>query len=49
MSETKAAKPAVVAAPFHRFSPEEILRNKAGRDDRRKAIRAQNARSKSLK
>ena len=49
MSDIKAAKAATVVAPFIRFTPEEQLVKKQGRDDRRKLIRAQNARSKSLK
>ena len=49
MTEAKSVKLAAVVEPCVRFTPEEILRNKKGRDDRRKAIRAQNTRSKSLK
>ena len=42
-----AATPAV--EPCVRFTPEQAARNKSTRDERRKAIRGQNARSKSLK
>ena len=49
MTPAKSAKPVAAAEPCVRFTPEEILRNKKGRDDRRKSIRAQNTRSKSLK
>ena len=49
MTAVKSAKLAAIVEPCARFTPDEILRNKKGRDDRRKAIRAQNARSKSLK
>ena len=47
MATKAAAAPAV--EPCVRFTPEQALRNKATRDARRKAIREQNARSKSLK
>jgi hypothetical protein len=35
--------------PYVRFTPEQVVRNKKEHDERRKAIRAQNARSKTLK
>lgn len=47
MATKAATAPAV--EPCVRYNPEQTLRNKATRDDRRKSIRAQNARSKSLK
>jgi hypothetical protein len=43
MSEARKT-PAV--APFARFTPAEVIRNKKARDERRKAIRAQNASSR---
>jgi hypothetical protein len=49
MTEVKAAKSAAEIRPLVRYTPEETSRNKKARDERRKAIRQQNARSKSLK
>ena len=49
MAETNPAKVAPVVEPCVRFTPEQLARNKKDHDERRKAIRAQNARSKSLK
>jgi hypothetical protein len=48
MSASK--KPEVAAIePCVRFTPAETARNKKARDDRRKAIREQNARSKTMR
>ena len=49
MTEVKPAKSAAEIQPLIRYTPEETVRNKKARDARRKAIRHQNARSKSLK
>ena len=49
MTDVKAAKSAVEIQPLVRYTPEETARNKKARDERRKSIRHQNARSKSLK
>jgi len=49
MTDMKPAKSAVEMQPLVRYTPEEATRNKKARDERRKAIRHQNARSKSLK
>ncbi|HKQ24288.1 MAG TPA: hypothetical protein VJT81_07610 [Burkholderiales bacterium] len=49
MTEVKPAKSVIEIQPLVRYTPEEVARNKKARDDRRKAIRNQNARSKSLK
>ena len=49
MSDVKPAKSAVEIQPLVRYTPEETARNKKARDERRKSIRNQNARSKSLK
>jgi hypothetical protein len=46
----KDSKPAAVAVePCIRFTPTEVARNKKSRDDRRRLIRAQNARSKTMR
>jgi hypothetical protein len=49
MTDVKAAKSATEIQPLVRYTPEETARNKKARDERRKSIRHQNARSKSLK
>ncbi len=49
MIDMKPVKSAAMVEPCVRFTPEELARNKKGRDVRRKAIRDQNTRSKSLK
>ena len=49
MTETKSVKSAAEIQPLVRYTPEESARNKKARDERRKSIRNQNARSKSLK
>jgi hypothetical protein len=49
MTELKIVKSAAEIQPLVRYTPEETARNKKARDERRKAIRHQNARSKSLK
>jgi len=49
MTEMKPAKITAEIQPLVRYTPEETVRNKKARDERRKAIRHQNARSKSLK
>jgi len=49
MTEAKPAKSAAEIQPLVRYTPDETARNKKARDERRKAIRNQNARSKSLK
>ena len=49
MTDSKAAKNATEIQPLVRYTPEETARNKKARDERRKSIRHQNARSKSLK
>ena len=46
---TKPAKSVPVVEPCVRFTPEQLERNKRTHDDRRKAIRAQNARSKTVR
>jgi hypothetical protein len=48
MNEVNPVKSPIVE-PLVRYTPEETARNKKARDERRKAIRHQNARSKSLK
>ena len=48
MTEAKTARSAAEIQPLARFTPEETARNKKARDERRKSIRHQNARSKSL-
>ena len=49
MTDVKPAKTALEIQPLVRYTPEEVARNKKARDERRKSIRNQNARSKSLK
>ncbi len=49
MIDVKPAKSATEIQPLVRYTPEEAARNKKARDERRKSIRHQNARSKSLK
>ena len=49
MTDAKPAKSATEIQPLVRYTPEETARNKKARDERRKSIRLQNARSKSLK
>lgn len=49
MTDVKPATSAAEIQPLIRYTPEETSRNKKARDERRKAIRHQNARSKSLK
>ena len=49
MNDVKPGKSPVAIEPMVRYTPEETARNKKARDERRKAIRHQNARSKSLK
>ena len=49
MTDMKPAKSAAENQPLVRYTPEETARNKKARDERRKSIRSQNARSKSLK
>jgi len=49
MTELKIVKSAAEIQPLVRYTPEETARNKKARDERRKSIRHQNARSKSLK
>lgn len=49
MTDTIAPKPVATLAPFVRYTPEQALRQKKNRDDRRKAIRGQNANSKVMK
>ena len=49
MTELKLVKSVTEIQPLVRYTPEETARNKKARDERRKAIRHQNARSKSLK
>ena len=49
MTDVKAARSATESQPLVRYTPEETARNKKARDERRKSIRHQNARSKSLK
>jgi hypothetical protein len=49
MTDAKTAKSASEIQPLIRYTPEESARNKRARDERRKSIRHQNARSKSLK
>ena len=49
MIQTKPAKSAPVVEPCVRYTPEEVARNKKGRDARRKSIRDQNTNSKLLK
>jgi len=49
MTDVKPAKSAPEIQPIVRYTPEEAARNKKARDERRKSIRHQNARSKSLK
>jgi hypothetical protein len=47
---TAPKKPEVAAVePCVRFTPAEAARNKKARDDRRKAIREQNLRSKTMR
>lgn len=48
-SEPGAIAAVTAVLPCVRFTPAEAARNKATRDARRKSIREQNARSKSLK
>ena len=49
MSEIKVIPPVAATVPFMRSTPEVALRQKKDRDQRRKAIRGQNAASKLLK
>ena len=49
MTDTIAPKPVAVPAPFMRYTPEQAAHQKKNRDDRRKAIRGQNAASKVMK
>ena len=49
MAETTNPVSAPAVEPYVRFTPEQVARNKKAHDERRKAIRAQNSRSKSLK
>jgi hypothetical protein len=49
LSDTKPGKAATVVEPCLRFTPAEAARNKKNRDERRKAIRDQNARSKTMR
>lgn len=49
MKDVKPAKSAVENQPLVRYTTQETARNKKARDERRKSIRSQNARSKSLK
>jgi hypothetical protein len=49
MTGTKPAKSVAAVEPCVRFTPEQLVRNKKEHDERRRAIRNQNARSKSLK
>ncbi len=49
MTETKPAKGVVAVEPCVRFTPEQLARHKKEHDERRKAIRSQNARSKTIK
>lgn len=49
MTDVKQASNAAEIQPLIRYTPEETARNKKARDERRKSIRHQNARSKSLK
>jgi len=49
MTDTIAPKPDAAPAPFVRYTPEQALRQKQNRDDRRKAIRGQNAASKVMR
>jgi hypothetical protein len=49
MTEAKAAKAVEVIAPCVRFTPAEVERNKKTRDARRKALRAQNEQSRSMR
>jgi hypothetical protein len=45
MNEVKPVK-SPAAGPLVRYTPAEMTRNKKARDERRKSIRDQNARSK---
>ena len=49
MQAAKYLRAPVMMQPFARFNPEQAVRHKKEHDERRKAIRAQNARAKSLK
>jgi hypothetical protein len=48
MTETYQSKVPPLVEPCVRFTPAEAARNKKARDDRRRAIRLQNARTKTL-
>jgi hypothetical protein len=48
MTDVNETKNPPVVEPCVRFTPVEAARNKKARDERRKAIRLQNARTKSL-
>ena len=48
MTEDQPKTPTAVE-PYVRFTPEQVARHKKEHDARRKALREQNARSKSLK
>jgi hypothetical protein len=48
MNESKKTEAAAVM-PCIRYTPAEAARNKKARDDRRKAIRDQNLRSKTMR
>ena len=49
MTGTKPPRSVAVVEPCIRFTPEQLVRNKKNHDERRKAIRNQNARSKTIK
>ena len=49
MTEAKTPKPEIVVLPFVRYTPEQALLHKKMRDERRKAIRTQNAESKLMR
>ena len=49
MTDVKLSRSSAEIQPLLRYTPEETARNKKARDERRKSIRIQNARSKSLK
>lgn len=49
MTDTKTVKPVAAPVPFVRYTLEQALRQKQDRDNRRKAIRGQNAASKVMR
>ncbi len=54
MTEAKTPKPETVVLPpvvlpFVRYTPKQVLQHKKMRDERRKAIRTQNADSKLMR